>query len=122
MRPLCRAPNDLFRDVLQVREGFAVAVRSNRRKALIVSLHLTVGTGREKVVAELLVIAECAFAHSRIVGLDCRAVVAKFGIETPAGKDATFASDLMANRQFQRGIFRVGGSVDAAALGSWNEN
>src|SRR3954465_12953769 len=120
MRPLCRAPNDLFRDVLQVGEGFAIAVRSNRGKALIVSLHLAVGTGHEKVVAELLVIAECAFAHSRIVGLDCRAVVAKFGVETSPGKDSAVLSDVTADGQFQRSIFRVGGSVDAAALGSWN--
>ena len=122
MRPLCGPSDDLFRNVLHVGEGFAVAVRSNRGKALIVALHLAVGTGHERVVAELLIVAECAFAHSRVVGLDWRAVVAEFGIETSAGKDATFASDLMADGQFQRGIFRVGGSVDAAALRSWNEN
>src|SRR5207302_7199251 len=114
MRPLCGTPDDLFRDVLQVGEGFAIAVGSNGRKALIVPLYLAVGTDHERVVAELLIVAERTFAHSRIVSLNGRTVVAKFGVKTPAGGDSTFLSDVTSDGQLQRGVSRVGGSIDEA--------
>ena len=122
MHPLCCASDDLFRHVLQVGQGFAISVGSDGRKALIVALHLAVGTDHDRVIAELLIIAKRAFAHSRIVGLDGRAVVAKFGVKTSAGEDSAFVSDAMSDGQFQGSISRVGRGVNAAALRSWDED
>src|SRR5436305_11143431 len=122
MHPLCCASDDLFRHVLQAGQRFAIAVGSNGRKALIDPLYLAVGTDRERLVAELLIVAERTFAHSRIVSLNGRTVVAKFSVEASASEDSDFVSDAMSDGQFQGSISRVGRGVNAAALRSWDED
>jgi len=106
MSVLGSASDNLFGDVLNVGKGFAVPVRCDGGKPLIVALYQAIRAKRERVVcAELLIESDGPFPEPRVIRLDGGAVIAEFGEEAASPEDAAFIAGLVTDRQIGGGIF-----------------
>jgi len=92
--PLRSSSDDLFGHILDIGKRFAVSLGSDRRESLIVSQYQTMGAKREGVSApKLLIKSHRAFAHTGVIGLNGRPIVAEFGVETTAREHPPLLSE-----------------------------